>query len=271
MKKPNFRPNILMGQRFLVSGAVIEKMPKLAALTKKDAVLEIGAGLGALTRALAKDAGRVISVEKDARLFAALTKDLAKERIKNVELICGDILALFPEKLALPKNYKVVANIPYYLTGRLIRRLLETKNPAEEMLLMVQKEVAERMVAKPPHMNLLGLAVQAYARPKIESVVSRNAFQPRPQVDSAIIRLDRIQKNFFRNHRIAEKDFFTLIRAAFHGKRKILINALGRNLGTPKSKLFPVLAKQGFSKKRPAELGLEEWAKLAYALGARIR
>ncbi len=260
-----------MGQRFLVSRAVLEKIIAAADLSRTDTVLEIGPGLGTLTRALAERAGRVIAVEKDGQLVEILREKLAAEGFRNVELIHGDILKLFPAHLPLPSGpYKVVANIPYYLTGRLLRLLLSGAYPPKEMLLMVQKEVAERIVAKPPKTNLLTLAVQAYGEPEALFRVPASAFHPRPRVDSALIRIKSIGKHFFIRHRLREEIFFKVLGAAFRGKRKTLENVLSKNLNVPKVRLRETLTALGLTGKRPEMLSLGEWGELTRALTKKV-
>lgn len=261
------RPNLLMGQHFLRSGAVLAKIIAAANLSKTDTVLEIGPGLGVLTFELARWAKEVVAVEKDKRLAALLEKKLKKERISNVRLITADILKIFPiSHLSLPTSYKIVANIPYYLTGRLIRKFLTCEHPPTEMLLMVQKEVAERIIARPPKMNLLAIAVQAYAEPKILFRVPKNAFWPQPKVDSALIRISKISKRFFAAADVEESEFFAIVRAAFQGKRKTLENSLAKNLKLPKAAVSKTLSELGLLGKRPEMLGIENWIKLTHQL-----
>ncbi len=288
-KQFNIRPNLLMGQRFLISRPVLERIIAAAGLKPTDTVLEIGAGRGELTRALAERAGRVIAVEKDPRLAEALERELSHRSVsdsgqrtrqvntddrrhllnapsgENVTIIRGDILKLFPEALPLPNRYRVIANIPYYLTSRLIRRLLEAERPPKDILIMVQREVAERITARPPHMNLLALSVQAYGKPEILFPIPAQAFRPPPSVDSAFIRIGNIRKDFFREQGLDERKFFAILRAAFQGKRKTLENSLARNANLSKSKVADALGKLNLSGKRPEALGLEDWVKLARA------
>ncbi len=150
-----------LGQHFLISSEVLKKIISAAELSPQDTVLEIGPGTGVLTRAMADCGARIIAVEKDERLAAMLEDECKRRGMASVRIIRGDILKIPFARLGLPPHYRVVANIPYYLTGRLIRRLLEAAPPPRDILLMVQVEVAERITAKPPHMNLLALAVQA--------------------------------------------------------------------------------------------------------------
>lgn len=257
-----FRQEKLLGQHFLVSRTVLAKIVAAANLTPTDTVLEIGPGRGILTFALAERAGKVIAVEKDPRLAGLLERELESRGIKNVTIIRGDILKLFPDQLRLPHYYRVVANIPFYLTSRLIRRLLESAERPQDILLTVQKEVAERIVAKPPRMNLLALAVQAYCRPRILFRIPASAFNPRPKVESAAIALADISTDFFTKHNIPEAAFFSLLRAAFSQKRKTIANSLARALGDKKQGIA-VLRRAGVPPAaRPETLTLEDWARL---------
>lgn len=266
-----------MGQRFLRSRSVLRKIIAAADLKPTDVVLEIGPGTGTLTRALAERAGQVITVEKDERLFQLLDEQLKKEGIANVHLIHGDILKIPLEKLVVhflrswkyynksteAPRYRVVANIPYYLTSRLIRRLLEAEHPPKDILLMVQKEVAERITAKPPRMNLLALSVQAYGRPEIVAPVPASAFSPRPKVDSAIIRISEISNVFFREHRITARNFFATAKTGFHHKRKVLVNSLAKTFGDKPAAAAALRACGLRPNARPEELSPREWARLA--------
>ena len=277
----HIRPNLLMGQRFLTSRPILEKIIDAAGLSKDDTALEIGPGTGALTIELAKKAGRVIAVEKDKKLFELLELRLKRLGIANVRLILGDILKLVEnseretmsgkqDRLAplvhcslLTDSYKVVANIPYYLTSRLIRIFLESENQPAEMFLMVQKEVAERIIAKPPRMNLLALSVQAYAEPEIMFGVPRHAFSPTPRVDSAFIRFKKISRSFFDKNGIEPDRFFRIVRAGFRAKRKTLANNLEEYLGDKKTAKM-LLKKCAIDPGARAEtLSLENWAILA--------
>ncbi|MBI4132750.1 MAG: ribosomal RNA small subunit methyltransferase A [Candidatus Sungbacteria bacterium] len=260
-----------MGQRFLVSAEVLRKIIAASKLSPEDTVLEIGAGFGTLTIELARRAKRVIAVEKDPRLIPALEKNLRDRNISNVTIVAGDILKLFPDKLPLPKTYRVIANIPYYLTSRLIRVLLESDRHPADIFLTVQKEVAERITAAPPRMNLLALAVQAYAEPKILFTVPPSAFSPQPQVDSALIRITNIGKQFFIRQWLDERMLFAILRAAFRGKRKTLENSLSQNLKLPKPLVSRILVAQGLPGKRPEMLSLAEWSRLIRALAAEIK
>jgi len=261
-----------LGQHFLRCAWVVNTLITAAKLTKKDTVLEIGPGTGILTRPLAAASSEVIAVEKDERLADSLAGALAHEQIRNVRIIKGDFLQLTQTKFgSVRAPYKVVANIPYYLTGRLIRLLLGSPVKPSVIALTVQKEVAERMIAKPPRMNLLALAVQAYGTPKIIKIVPASCFSPKPKIDSAIIIISDISDDFFTKNAIGQNAFFALARAAFGHKRKILVNTLpiGGSHTDPnlvwvsgnKIKIAKKLAVLGISPRaRPEELSLHNWA-----------
>src|SRR3989339_45280 len=219
-----------LGQHFLKNTSatrqIINKMIKAADVSKKDIVLEAGPGKGILTKALLKKAGRVIAVEKDKELVKYL-----KEKFKdceNLEIVEGDILKTQISKLK-SQNYKIVANIPYYITSRFLKTFLE--NPAlagqpQKMVLMVQKEVGERITAKPPHMSILAISVQIYGQPKIIAKVSKKHFSPQPQVDSVVVLIDHISDFPYPN----EKKIFKIVKTGFSHKRKLLLNNLKQTL-----------------------------------------
>jgi len=247
----------------LASPAALAMILKAAGRDSQGTVLEIGPGRGVLTLPLAERFGAVIAVEKDERLAATLDAILKERKIANVRLHAGDILDLFPKQLNLPDHYAVVANIPYYLTGRLLRVLLESPARPKRMVLLVQREVAERMVAKPPHMNLLALSVQAYGSPHIVAEIPSTAFSPPPSVASAIIEVREISNDFFTHQAVPPEKFFSLLRAAFSGKRKMLINSLAKPLGG-KDRARALLGESKLAaNKRPEELSLNDWITLA--------
>jgi len=247
LKKHGFRPSKALGQNFLTDKKIIEKIVNQADLKNNEVVLEIGPGTGNLTKALAEKAGSVIAVEKDARLVEILTRELAN--YNNVAVIEGDILRLisnfqFPifkqvssSKFQTSRKYKIVADLPYYLTAPVIRKFLESENPPELMVLLVQKEVAERICVKPPEMNLLAVSVQFYSQPKIVGYVSKKFFWPRPKVDGAVL---RITPRVNTNRKLIDTNlFFKIVRAGFSQPRKQIINNLTNRL-TIRS--FPGLA-----------------------------
>lgn len=259
----------LLGQHFLKTRAPIELILKTAKEEPAvDLVLEVGPGRGALTRELAKNFPRVIAVEKDRQLAEWLKENLeiralsADKDGRNSEIIAADILKTDWQKLVSEKSYALIANIPYYLTSRLIRVFLEADHQPAYMVLMVQEEVAERIVAKPPRMSLLSLSVQAYGKPKLIARVSKKEFSPQPEVDSAIIKISGISRGWFKKNRSLEKEFFNLCKTAFSQKRKQIINGIEKFYGGKKAAAAQ-LKKAGIPPTaRPQELSLEDWKKL---------
>lgn len=229
LKKYNFNFQKRYGQNFLIDSHILEKIIDAAGITKEDCVLEIGPGIGTMTQYLAESAGEVAAVEIDRALIPILKDTLSDYR--NVTVINEDILKVDINSLVRERNQdrpiKVVANLPYYITTPIIMGLFESHVPLKSITVMVQKEVAQRMQVGPgtKDYGALSLAVQYYAKPQIVADVSPNCFIPRPQVGSAVIRLDRYEKP-----RIAVDDeevLFAVIRAAFNQRRKTLANSLG--------------------------------------------
>ncbi len=257
-----------LGQNFLINPHIVDKIISAAELTPDDTVLEVGPGTGNITKKLAEKARRVIAVEKDHRLIEQLEKTF--KNFPNVEVVEGDILKLkietFNENWKLEiGNYKVVANIPYYITSHLLRNILENWPQLKLIVLTIQKEVAQRITAKPPHMNLLALSVQYYAEPKIIGFISKNNFRPVPKVDSAIIRLS--VKSKAQNTKQTE-ELFQIVRAGFSEKRKQLAAVLSKKLKLDKEKVKTALENLGISSTARAEnLSLEQWIKLVKTVG----
>jgi len=258
LKQYNIRPSKRLGQNFLINKKVLQRIIQTANLSKKDIVLEIGPGLGTLTQELAQRAKKVIAVEKDKRMVEIL-KDVLKDR-QNIEIIHGDILK---DCIRGTVPYKIVANIPYYLTSPLIRLFLESKKPPQEMVLLIQKEVAQRICAKPPKMSLLAIAVQFYSQPKIISYVSKKSFWPQPKVDSAIIKIGRIKKP----KNINIEKFFQVVKAGFSSPRKQLANNLSQKLNLDREKIKKTLTQCRLDIQVRAEnLSIEDWIKLSSLL-----
>lgn len=278
LAKHGIRPNKLLGQNFLVERNILKKIIEGADIKSNETILEIGPGLGELTFELAKLAQKVIAVEKDKKLCEILENEITKRGVnprtkdfgagvKNIELICDDILKLPMGIFARISPYRVIANIPYYLTARLIRKLLEEVAQPTNILLTVQKEVAERVIAKPPEMNLLALAVQVYGEPQIVFPIPKWAFWPEPEVNSAVIAIRNISRGKFVESGADEKLFFKIMRAAFQGKRKVLVNSLSQNLKREKSIVKNMLDAAGISTgARPEELNVSQWLKLVSPL-----
>ena len=276
-------PKQSLGQNFLYDEELLARIVAAAEVGPDDAVLEVGPGLGALTRQLARAAGRVVAVELDDRLLPILGYEL--EPFANVEIVHSDILAFDPAAW-FDGPFIVVANVPYYITGAILRRLLEGRPRPQRMVLTVQREVAERLAAKPPDMSLLAVSVQYYGAVKVVSTVKAGAFWPRPEVDSAVIRIDVDRKKEGTTDSTdleasesvesvksvvpssaSEAAFFRVVRAGFGEKRKQLKNNL-RRLGLSDEAIAAALEGAGIDGRRRAEtLGVGEWEKLVRALG----
>ncbi len=263
LREFDIQPKKSLGQNFLVDQRALERIVEAAELGPEDIVLEIGPGLGALTRLLAAEAERVVGVELDQRLVEVLRQTLTN--LPNVEIIHGDILELNPADLLEQQRdnfqYKVVANLPYYITSAIIRHLLTAEVRPKLMVVTVQLEVARRITAEPGEMSLLAVSVQFYGRPRIVARIKAGAFYPSPQIDSAVIRID------LDDYPVVEVDdvdsFFEVVRAGFAQRRKQLRNALAAGLALPASEVAQVLNRASVNPKRRAQtLSLEEWAKV---------
>lgn len=252
------RVGIKLGQHFLKSQKALTKIISAAELTDKDVVLEIGPGKGVLTERLLKNAKKIIAVELDPNLIFYLKMKFEKEiEAKKLILIEGDIIKLNIETLHL-KKYKVVANIPYYITGILLRKLLSSKVQPTKAVLLMQKEVAER-IAVDKKESMLSLSIKAYGKPKYIGTVSAKNFTPPPRVDSAILLIENISRDFFKG--INEERFFELLRGGFSSKRKMLINNLSE-FGN-KEKLEIALYKSGIDTGERAEnVDINKWKTL---------
>jgi 16S rRNA (adenine1518-N6/adenine1519-N6)-dimethyltransferase len=268
LRRYNLHPKKRLGQNFLADEAALEKVAAAAELQPGDTVLEIGPGLGSLTRHLARAAQRVIAVEVDQGLLPALEDTLRP--FGNVDVIQADILRLNLAAVpGLASGYVVVANIPYYITSAIVRHLVEAPVAPSRIVLTVQREVAERIAAQPGDMSLLAVSVQFYAVPRIVARLPAGAFYPRPEVDSAVIRLDVRPQSAVP---VADVDgFFRVVRAGFSQKRKQLRNALGGGLRLSSAQADALLAQADVDGQRRAEtLALEEWGALAAAHHALI-
>ena len=308
LQKYNIKPSKRLGQNFLIDKSVLSKIISAADLSPDDIVLEVGPGLGILTLELAKRVKKVIAVEKDKKMIEILKNVLNDKNVKNVEVVEGDILKIdtllrhpeprvagrristgvhdeiFPPRQARGQNdnlsYKIISNIPYYLTSPLIRKFLEAKSPLEFMVLMIQKEVAQRICARPPSlcsgvsgrarppkMTLLSVATQFYAEPKIISYVSKKSFFPQPKVDSAII---KIMPNMKQARDLKAEDidkFFHLVKIGFSQPRKQLINNLSKGLNLSREKIKEILSKAGISpSQRPGELSVDKYMELTWIM-----
>jgi 16S rRNA (adenine1518-N6/adenine1519-N6)-dimethyltransferase len=266
LARHSLRPKQRLGQTFLADESALEKVAAAAAIQPGDTVLEIGPGLGSLTRHLAERAARVIAVEVDGALLPALEEVLRP--YANVEVIQADILQLDLGRVpGLAPGYLVAANIPYYITSAIVRRLVEAPVRPARIVLTVQREVAERIAAAPGDLSLLAVSVQFYAQPRIIARLPAGAFYPRPEVDSAVLRLDVLPQPAVS---VADVEvFFRVVKAGFSQKRKQLRNALAGGLRLPPADADALLARAGLVSQRRAEtLTLEEWAALANAFAA---
>ena len=254
-----------MGQNFLISKTVLKKIIKAGNLKSSDIVLEIGPGLGILTKELSKRVKRVIAIEKDKKLADILKKELDNNGIKNVKIIQGDILKIGNWKLIENwklkiENFKLIANLPYYITGSVIRMFLESEKPPKLMILMVQKEVGKRICAKPPKMSKLAVFSQFYGKPKIIGIISKKCFWPQPKVDSLILQI-RPLLNADRKLIDADRDLFSkIVRAGFSQPRKQLINNLSKSLEISREKVAKWLKKNKIQPTQRAEsLSINNW------------
>jgi len=256
-----------LGQNFLQDETALEKIVQVAEIQPDDVVLEIGPGLGSLTRYLALSAKSVIAVELDREVIPVLQTVLAP--YPNTRIIEGDILQVSPAALVNTNDYLVVANVPYYITSAIFRHLLETSPRPRRIVLTIQKEVAERICAKPGDMSLLTLSVQVYGQPTIAAIIPAEAFFPVPKVDSAIIRVDMHPEP--RIPTALLNIFFQLAKAGFSQKRKTLRNSLSAGLRLSTSEAAQLLEKSGIDPMRRAEtLSLNEWGRLSLQYKERI-
>ena len=266
-KKYNIRPQKLRGQNFLTDREVLEEMSAAANLLENDTVLEVGPGFGVLTSELVKLSGKVVAVEADNKLAAALRETMAG--YKNLEIIEGDILKVTHSLLFIKDyKYKVVANLPYQITSAVLRKFLETEPRPKEIVVMVQKEVAERICAKPGEMSLLAVSVQFFGRPEIIGIVPRTSFWPVPEVDSAILRIKEIKDESEINLReINSEKFFKVVKIGFSARRKQLHNNLSGGLGVSDKRIKEILVNLGFDERaRAQDLGIGDWIKLVKSL-----
>jgi 16S rRNA (adenine1518-N6/adenine1519-N6)-dimethyltransferase len=245
-----------LGQNFLIDQTALAKIVDAANLTSSDFVVEIGPGLGVLTAELVKKAGNVLSIELDARLIPILKENIPAG---NLEIINADALQMPLPDIA----YKLVANIPYYITSPILNHFLQPKTPTEKrptlIVLLVQKEVAEKVCALPSDHSVLSLQVQVFGKPEIVGKVSASSFFPAPDVDSAILRITPRAEPAVKDTAL----FFRLIHATFAQRRKTLSNSLQNGLGKNKEEITAALSKAGIKPTaRPQELSLPDWQRL---------
>ena len=246
-------PKKSLGQHWLHDLDVLQAMCDAGEVSKDDTVVEIGPGLGTLTELLVEQAKEVVAVEYDKELFVGLRKSMVR---KNLDIVNDDCLTFDYSKM--PAGYKVVANIPYYLTSNLLRVLSESPNPPAVIALLIQKEVAERVAAKPGDMSILSVTTQYYYQASLDMVVPAELFTPPPKVDSQIIKLVRRATPLFGDLDVPQ--YFRLVKAGFAQRRKKLRSSLSAGLHIEKSEVEKLLDQAGIDPNaRPQELSLEQW------------
>lgn len=260
LKRYNLHAHKGLGQNFLQDPLALERIVTAAEIQATDTVLEIGPGLGSLTRYLAVSAKEVVAVELDQNLLPPLKAILAP--YPNLRLIQADILDISSKDLLINNEYVVVANIPYYITSAVIRHLLENKPQPRRIVLTIQKEVAQRICAQPGDMSLLALSVQVYGQPRIAAHIPADAFFPTPKVDSAVLVVDIYDSPLIDEELLDE--FFRLIKAGFSQKRKTLRNSLSSGLHISPSTAAELLTRADVDPQRRAEtLSIKEWERLS--------
>lgn len=269
LREAGLHPRKGLGQNFLVDESALQRIIAAANLNKEDFVLEIGAGPGTLTRLLGEQTLRVLAVEIDSNMVNMLRTVLAE--VRNVDIVQGDILSLSIEKLlddaglTADEQYKVVANLPYYITSAILRHLLEADRKPSCLVVTVQEEVAKRIIAKPGKMSLLAVSVQLYGVPEIVTRIPAGAFYPVPKVDSAVLRINLSDGPTVDVENVPW--FFTVVRAGFSSRRKQLHNVLSHSLALPGDRVKVALSQSGIEPTRRAQtLTLDEWARLCREL-----
>ncbi len=294
LKRYRLSPNYTYGQNFLIDDGVLDSMVECAEVSEQDVILEIGPGIGNLTRKLCERGSKVLAIEKDPKFLPLLT-DLQQEFPNQLDVVIADVLEFdLPSSLkvaeanaegrqnysqlfrvfpnGVPRSsapYKVVANIPYYITGKILEKFLTTSHKPRSITVLVQKEVAERVVAKAGELNVLAISVQIFGEPKIFKIVKKESFFPVPKVDSAILQIDLFETP---KYSIAnEANFFKILKACFVGKRKQLHNTLTGNLALEKKQVLQILEALNINPQiRPQALTIEQWIALTEKLNSKF-
>jgi len=251
------------GQNFLTNDFVIKKVLEAADLNKKDNVLEIGPGLGALTKELAEKTKKVVAIEIDRQLVRVLINEL--KDFKNIKVVQEDIRKIKPLDYGL-KNYKIVSNLPFNITGLVFKQFLAGLNKPEIIVVILQKEVGERIIAQPPRMSKLSVMIQFYGQAEIVSNIKKDNFWPKPNVDSVILKIKPFSSPLFKD----EFMFFQIVRAGFSSPRKYLLNNLEKSAMISKEKGKKIFEQINLDKKiRAQALSVEEWISLVKKIGNR--
>jgi len=272
MKKQYNKPQIgfakkSLGQNFLKNGAIVKKIVETGQVNSEDTILEIGPGKGVLTKELLETGATVIAIEKDDRLIPILEETFVEDIKKGkLRLIHGDIVEIEISDLNLKhREYKLIANIPYYITGLIIRKFLENPIKPTRIVVLVQKEVAERIVAKDERESLLSIGVKAYGEPYNAGTVKAGNFNPKPKVDSAILAIRHISDDFLKKYSMTDKRFFEVVKIGFAGKRKMLVGKL--TVFAPREVILNIFEKIGIPEKARAEnLTLKNWGDIVASL-----
>lgn len=284
-KKHNFSPNKFLGQNFLIDKKVLDKIIETAEIKEGGNVIEIGPGLGVLTQALLAKGANVVAIEKDKDLIPALEENL--KEFKNFKIINDDFLQVDFEKLIsgfvlgglaseynlearppskrlsklVARAYKIVSNIPYYITSPALRKILSAKTKPRKIVFLVQREVAERIAAKPGEMSFISVFTQFYGEPSVVEIVKPNSFWPAPKAESAILKIALGKKPILKEGKL--KDFWRLVKIGFSSRRKTLANNLAAGFHGKPIKVRKSLTQLGFTDKtRAQELGIEDWLRL---------
>lgn len=258
----NIKPEKSKGQNFLVDEDVYESMILSSDLKKDDVVLEVGPGLGILTFKISEKVKKVLAVELDNKLAELLNTLIISKNKKNIKIFNNDVLKIKGENIEKLGKYKIVANLPYNITSIFLRKFLSIHNKPEKIVLLLQKEVVDRIIAKPPEMSLLAISVQFYAEVKKNIEVKKESFYPIPKIDSAIIEITPRKNNFFSDYQ-EEKKFFRLLKIGFSAKRKMLKNNLSLGLKINQKEIENIIFSLGLdSKCRAEELSLNDWIKI---------